>query len=423
MAQKLPTTRPKLAEFYSRNPQYVKRHPKEAARNPKTMRAARALVAKRRAAKAADAKAADQAEFTAPLGTAGATGLADKLAGATYDPAIRASQFLQSKQLPDWHAGYTAQLKDIQQRQQAQQAAAVGQVQQFANTSSAVDAQQRAQLGQQMSQDAATRGAQVDPQIQATAQQAASSRRQATDSQGALLATQGAAQGSYLLDRERISRGDLIARQMEQGRVQRGLLTQRGAEKSRQLGTLREGERRNLLEQAIFRRELEEGQNKTALDAAKIEQAAADKAAGRTVTRRGQDITRRGQDISSADRAAAERGRNRRDGKTQGRAGDVTPTQARGITAQINKAWSYLDASKPQDRAKVLKTLKTGKGGISDPVYAQAAYDLITDGRIGSTTYHRLIAQYQGYKPPKQWLPRRPVIPKRVSGNVKVPVR
>lgn len=419
MPQKLPVKRPLLASFYASHPKYVKAHPQEVRRNPKTMAAAQALVAKRRAA-----KAADPGEFVKPLGTAGATSLADRLAGAQFDPAIRASQLLQSRLLPDWFQGYQADLQGIQRRQQAQQAAAVGQVQQFANTSSAVDAQQRAQLQQQMGQDAASRGAQVDPQIAAIAQQAAASRRQATDTQGALLASQGAAQGAYLLDRERVSRGDLVARQQEQGRVQRGLLTQRGAEKARQLGVLRENERRNLLERAAFGLKQQEAASDAALGAAKIKQTAADRAADRMVRQRGQDITMRGQDLSHIDRAAAEAGRNRRyKGKTQGRPGDVTPTQARSITAQINKAWSYLYASKPGDRDKILRTLQTGKGGISDPVYAQAAYDLISTGRIGSGTYHDLIAQYQGYKPPRQWLPRRPAIPKRVSGNVKVPVK
>lgn len=114
----------------------------------------------------------------------------------------------QQGRIDDWFGNYQAQALAAEERTKALNAQAQADVTARQAAAQTGDDQARAQLQQQAQADAAARGATVDPQTFAADAQAGAARRASTDSYGALLASQGAAQGAYMADKTRIGAGE-----------------------------------------------------------------------------------------------------------------------------------------------------------------------------------------------------------------------
>lgn len=112
--------------------------------------------------------------------------------------------------IPAWYQEYQQALASARQNTAAAYASALGQQQQTADSSSALDTTQRGALNSQLAADAATRGQTVDPSIAATGQQAAASRRGALDSQRNLTAGIGATEVAYRAGREVVGAGQKV---------------------------------------------------------------------------------------------------------------------------------------------------------------------------------------------------------------------
>ena len=125
--------------------------------------------------------------------------------------------------VPVWYQDYRNSLAQATQRTQQAYGAALGVQQNVANTTSALDAQQGAQLQQGMQADAAARGASVDPSIAATAQQAATSRRAQMDAQQGLTAGLGAAQTGYRAGQEIVGAGQQLSASLDEAARGRNL--------------------------------------------------------------------------------------------------------------------------------------------------------------------------------------------------------
>src|SRR4051812_41045888 len=104
----LPVPREKLAQYFASHPVKNKTRAGQALikHNPKTYKAALALVSKRR-----NARLNDPNEVVKPLTPRTLDQRADALAGAQFDPAIRASNQLSNTQIPQWYADYQAKLQ------------------------------------------------------------------------------------------------------------------------------------------------------------------------------------------------------------------------------------------------------------------------------------------------------------------------
>ncbi len=141
----------------------------------------------------------------------------DELAGQ------RAVQQHQMGMIPAWFSDYQAAIADSGRRTQAAYAQALGMQQQTAETSSALDAQQRATQDAAMQQDAASRGAAVDPRIAAQGQQAAASRRQAVDTQTARTAGAGAVETAYRENSKVVAAGQKVTALQQESQRGRSL--------------------------------------------------------------------------------------------------------------------------------------------------------------------------------------------------------
>ncbi len=122
----------------------------------------------------------------------------------------RAVHQQQMTAVPAWYQEYQEALAAARVNTAAGYGAALGQQQQTADTSSALDATQRAAQGAEMQASAAQRGASVDPAIAAAGQQAAASRRGALDIQRNLTGTLGAAQNAYRANAEVVGAGQKV---------------------------------------------------------------------------------------------------------------------------------------------------------------------------------------------------------------------
>lgn len=171
---------------------------------------------------------------------------------------------------------YAKRLQDIEQRTKDAYGKAGQKIDERTQASAAQAEQQRQALSAAQKADAEKRGATVDPSLDATAQQAAAARRAIADSFGNLVSTQGANQGAYLLDKERIGERSRIDEKGKEG-ARRRLIEQAirdlGAEKGdfriQYKADARDRERKYGLERAAFDLDAYEARQEAAADRSK----------------------------------------------------------------------------------------------------------------------------------------------------------
>jgi hypothetical protein len=166
-----------------------------------------------KAAPATDAALDDPAALTAPLTprTLGEQVAAQtNLAYSGQQTALQGQQGVHAQMetnIPAWFQAYNDTLAHASAAQERANAAAVAAQQNAADTSTAVDSQQRASLQSGLQADAITRGATVDPSVAATGQQAAASRRSSMDAFTGLQAGIGAATAGLAANRQVVAAG------------------------------------------------------------------------------------------------------------------------------------------------------------------------------------------------------------------------
>lgn len=201
----------------------------------------------------------------------------------------RAVQQQQMRDLPAWFSDYRAAIADAGRRTQAAYGAAMGMQQNVANSTSALDAQQRASQQASMAADAAVRGTNVDPAVDAKAQQAAASRRQAVDTQTARTAGAGAVESEYRANQGVVAAGQQLTALQAEARRGRNIDDAAGklAVKKGEFATatrqkLIDAEHTKQLERKAFGLDVAKAQADAAADSQKIAldaQAAKDKKA------------------------------------------------------------------------------------------------------------------------------------------------
>lgn len=226
----------------------------------------RQIVAKRVKAKA-DATAKSQAAVTAPLTERGIQTQVNAAANLKYDPSIRASGQM-DRQVDQWFPAYQAQIEQARQATAQGYAGAAAYNTNATNSTSALDASQRAADDARMQAQAQQRGTTYTPSQ--VAQQAAVSRRSQADQFGSTTQALGANQNAFIADKSRIAGGDQIQRHVTESAYRRGLQTQKGQYATTTKDALRENERKYQLERAAFGLNTAKAQSSTAQAAAAL---------------------------------------------------------------------------------------------------------------------------------------------------------
>jgi hypothetical protein len=198
--------------------------------------------------------------------------------------------------IPTYFQQYQDMLRASTQATGAGYAAAAGIQQNAANTSSALDAQQRAAIQAPLQADAASRGATVDPAIAAQGQQAAASRRAMLDAGTGLTAGLGAAEVGFRANRQVVGAGQklsAITTEAQRGRnidtAGMNLAREKGAFMVKARQDMLNTEHTKALENKAFGLDVVKAQDTA--DAAA--QAAKDRKAQRSTTNKNADESRR----------------------------------------------------------------------------------------------------------------------------------
>lgn len=353
-----------------------------------------------------------------------------------------------ARNVAPWFADYQAALAQATQQTQAAYAAAGAMQRNTADSSSALDAQQRATMLQGMQTDAAARGATVDPQIAAQAQQAAASRRQGLDQFAGLTAGQGAAQTAYSANRQVVGAGQKLTALQGEAQRARNTETQAG-DLARQKGQfavatkakLQDAQRQTELENLAFGLKSQTEQDRVAIAA----QTAADRAAARRVTAKNAAANRQ---ISSS--RLAETARHNQVTETIASArgkgkGGLTPAQVAAQQRAGQKTRSQIDTAAAdaktlrgtkvpvttpdgkvelKDGKPTMRTRKLAESEIraqlrkkyKDRDIANAAMDLAIHGYVSPVNQRRLKARH--IPVPKEWLAKRPKAKPTLPGNL-----
>lgn len=357
----------------------------------------RQIVAKRVKAKA-DATAKSQAAVTAPLTERGIQTQVNAAANLKYDPSIRASGQM-DRQVDQWFPAYQAQIEQARQATAQGYAGAAAYNTNATNSTSALDASQRAADDARMQAQAQQRGTTYTPSQ--VAQQAAVSRRSQADQFGSTTQALGANQNAFIADKSRIAGGDQIQRHVTESAYRRGLQTQKGQYATTTKDALRENERKYQLERAAFglntQKAAVSAQQSAAALALKKAEAAQKAATAKTAKER--DAYQKAHGLGPYKPGATPKGPKPKTPLT------LTPGQNNTALASIDQAASlygtYLGQPKYKDAA-----LNTIAGAIrvtvKDPLLVAAGADLATQGKLTPATYASLKAR--GYKIPKSYL-------------------
>lgn len=349
----------------------------------------------------------------------------------------------QTAAIPGYFQEYQAGLARATQAQQAANAMALGAQQNAINTSSALDAQQRAALTGQMQSDAAARGATVDPAIAATAQQAAAARRSTADASLGLTAQLGGAEVGYRAGRQAVGAGQRLTALTDEARRGRAIEGQQLA-LNREKGAFAVATKQKMQE-AAHTRELE---NKAfGLNVAKAEaDVAADRARiqesrrARTTTNRNVDQSRAQQRAIAERRLAeSERANRRREELAAARLRTTAKTKpdkqaakdAAKVRNNVNTAAADartlrnapIQIKDPKTNKPTGKTRKLTESEIranlrkryKDADVANAAMDIAILGHIGPVNARRL--RKRGITVPKAWLPKRKTLAEIAQGR------
>lgn len=221
MAQKLSASRVALL---SRNPATRSKVPTaQLSAKHRAMRSANAAKVKARSA------ATDPEALTAPLNPTTLDAQVQASANLYAAPAEqeiagqRAVSQHQMTVIPAWFQDYQNALSQSTQRTAQAYSAALGVQQNVANSSSALDANQRAAQQQQMQTDATARGATLDPAGAARDQQAAASRRSMLDAQQQHTAAIGAHEVAFRGAREAVGAGQKLTALTDEARRGRNI--------------------------------------------------------------------------------------------------------------------------------------------------------------------------------------------------------
>lgn len=318
--------------------------------------------------------------------------------------------------VPAWFQEYQNALAQSTNRTQQAYAGAVGAQANTAATASALDAQQRAALGQAAQADAATRGAVVDPAIAAQGQQAAASRQAMLAAQTGLTAGLGGAETAYRSNREVVGAGQkLSARQDE---AQRGrnlgvqaidLARQKGLALTKNTADLLDAEHQRALEDKAFGLNEQKAVADVQLKTAGLQErrrarvtTGRQKAAARNITGMSAAETarhNRAQEALGAKRAeiAASKARG---GSGKDQYGN-TPIQRRSARDAYDKAKSlaktYGDAAPDMDADELASFLVTKN---INPLYAKGAAQAIRK-KLDPATRKRLAQRGVVFGAPK----------------------
>jgi hypothetical protein len=252
----------------------------------------KAMRARAVASKKATATLDDPAALTAPLTP---RGLAEQVTAGTDLAYSAPTQELAGQRgvnaqmqanIPTWFDGYQASLARATAVQQAATANAVAAQQNAADTTSALDTAQQGTQQAAMAADAQKRGASVDPQIAATAQQAAMARRGSADAFTGLTAGLGAATTGLAANREVVGAGQRVTAQQAERNVglnldktARALATDKGNYATTFRQKLIDAEHTKTLENKAFGLDAEKAAADVRTDRAKIKaKASVDKA-------------------------------------------------------------------------------------------------------------------------------------------------
>lgn len=343
------------------------------------------------------------------------------------------------RNIPAWYQDYQNALAQATQQTGGAYAGALGAQATTAATSSALDAQQRAALNTGMQQDAATRGATVDPAIAAQGQQAAASRRSQLDQFAGLTAGQGAAQVAFGANRQVVGAGQKLTAQLAEAQRGRNLDVagrQLAGEKGQYAATARQKlidtEHTKQLENAAFGLEGQKAQ----LDAANKQATLQERRRARVTSNRNADESRQ---ISQGHLTEQQRHNQTQEKLAAARlkgTGGLSPAEVQRrrregakIQADIDTATSDAKSlrsgkipvrtpdgkvemdkdGKPTQRTRAVTESEIRSAlrkKYKDRDIANAAMDLALNGYVSPVNQRRLKAR--GVNVPKGWLTGRP---------------
>lgn len=306
----------------------------------------------------------DPAALTQPLTPRGLDAQVGAATALWAQPALaellgrRAQSQQMQANIPAWFADYRAALARATQQTGAGYAAAAAGSQQATNSMTQLAAQQDAAQQQSMQQDAALRGAQVDPALAALAARANLARQATGDVQTRLTLGLGAANTAYRSAQEVVGAGQQLTAHQRESNINRRTDLD-AANLATQTGRYAEGKRQELidkehtkqLERKAFNLNVSKAQADAANEAASIQQrreaakareraAAAQRAVSRRNTR---DRLRVTQSENATNRAfqarekAADRAAARERARITG-AGGVTPAERRQRNDAVARA-------------------------------------------------------------------------------------
>ena len=316
--------------------------------------------------------------------------------------------------IPGWFDGYQASLARATAVQQAATANAVAAQQNAANTTSALDTAQQGTQQAAMAADAQKRGASVDPQIAATAQQAAMARRGSMDAFTGLQAGLGAATTGLAANREVVGAGQRVTAQQAERNVglnldktARALATDKGNYATTFRQKLIDAEHTKTLENKAFGLNVEKAQAdvetdraklkaKVKTDSAKLALDKAELAAKREMNAATRSNNRARIDIAQKNLAVAQRRvRAYEKGQSVSASGGVTVAEAR----RRNDAVASIGSDYAKALAAAQRAMKNPK--LASPSGIGRALDTLYP-KLPTAARNKIIGQATGKVTPAQ---------------------
>lgn len=369
---------------------------------------------------------------TAPLDARGLQAQVDAATSLQYggvDSALQGERNVSAqmmRNIPSWFADYQNALRNATTTSQAAYDQAAQDQRNTASSVATLDATQRGQMLDQMRADAQQRGATVDPNIDAKAQQAAASRQDLLAQYSNLTKGLGASSTAWNANREVVGAGQrLSALAGERNRA--GSIESKAGDIAREKGAFRVKARQDLidrehtknLERKAFKLDVTRAANSAASDAAAI----ADRRQARITSNRNSD----------QDRAERRRAALAREQKAKAKGGSVEHRRQveRNDSFRLSvltgaddaKSWLKRPAlvktpdGKPELDGEGNPTQRTRKrteaevrealrNKYKDRDLANAAMDMAINGYISPENERRLKAR--GIGVPREWMRNRP---------------
>lgn len=347
---------------------------------------------------------------------------ASQAADIKYNPAQQSIAGEQNvsdqtqKNIPNWYDTYLNQVQSARDATATAYQQAEQRVRDAATASTTQAVGQNNQTQQQMSADAARRGATLDPSTFATANQAAQSRQGSQNSFAGLVGSQGATATTAFDNRKTTGAGDKVAQQVLETR-RRGsidarlssLLTEKGQYQNQQVAALKDAAQKSALENAAFGLK-----QQTAATSAATSRGTARSRSAKDKLASGKDAYQRAHGLGPYKPSATPKGGAGKKPTTG--IGSLTGPAEQKIVDQVSSA---------MDQIKALQTLKVnGKSPSSTDIrkllagggtwpkgmprksfnadFINAAYDVLTQGYLSNPNIAVLHAR--GIHIPPKWL-------------------